>query len=300
MCFAVFFFLIHSKLHPPEFPSLLKHSIKPETFWIFSRDGFYQSIKNKWHIDRDDGNVTVISCCFFKCKFVIGGAISLLRADATISKSQFFSNRAKNSGAVSIQDAHKINISDCLFLSNLAKRFGAGHFDGHVDSDFADVENTNFTFNSAERWIGGLRIQHNGGKVRQCAFERNIASEYGALWDYSHRPAVRLLADLVFLNNSCQSSGSSFTAFHLNFRGEMMRSTFVKNWNRDGEAGTAVYLYSDGDWLNLSKCLFDSRKSESLLVYFEDTSGINELEEGTNLYEQEIGKLIWNEVDMKC
>jgi hypothetical protein len=51
----------------------------PERFWIFGREARDQSIKNKWHIDRDGGNGSVIDFCFIRCSFAVGAAIALDR-----------------------------------------------------------------------------------------------------------------------------------------------------------------------------------------------------------------------------
>jgi hypothetical protein len=101
------------------------------------------------------------------------------------------------------------------------------------------------------------------------------------------------MSHLVFANNSCTSSGSSFTAFHFNFEGRIDHSIFLRNWNTGNAAGTAAYLYSDADWVNLSASLFDSPRSEALLVYFTDTSWIAEVGESPNAYER---PLAWDGV----
>jgi hypothetical protein len=257
----------------------------------------YQSVRDKWHIDHLGGFVSVIDCCFHSCHFGVGGAIGLFRSDAQISHCVFLSNVAKTSGAVSIADSRNSTVIDSLFVGNSARRFGAMHCDGHFASDFFGLSGDNFTANSAREWIGGLRMQHCGGFVKESVFDSNHAEEYGAFWDFSHRPGVRSMTAIVVLNNSVERAGAGFTGFHMHFRGELNASVFARNRNGDRSPGTAVMLYSDGQTLTVSQCAFDGPREEVFWVSFGDTS---EIQEADSVFSREVRPPVALPVVLSC
>jgi hypothetical protein len=248
------------------------------SLWSFWSNVSYQSVRDKWHIGRVGGFVSVIDCCFHFCHFGVGGAIDLFGSDALIYHCLFLSNFAKTSGAVSIADSHNSTVIGSLFVGNSARRFGAMHCDGHFAGDFFGLSGDNFTANSAREWIGGLRMQHCGGFVKESVFDSNRAEEYGAFWDFSHRPGVRSMTAIVLVNNSAEGTGAGFTGFHMHFQGQLNASVFARNRNGDRSPGTAVILFSDGQTLTVSHCAFDCPRDEAFWVGFGDTSEIREAE----------------------
>jgi hypothetical protein len=257
----------------------------------------YQSVLDKWHIDRQGGFVSVIDCCFHSCRFGVGGAIGLFRSDALIARCVFLSNIAKTSGAVSIADSHNSTVIESLFAGNTARRFGAMHCDGHLAGDFFRLSGDNFTANSALEWIGGLRMQHCGGFVKETVFNANRAEEYAAFWDFAHRPSVRSMTALVVINNSAEGGGAGFTGFHMHFCGYLDVSVFARNRNGDQSPGTAVVLYSDGQMLTVSQCTFDCPREEALWISFRDTS---EIHEADNLFSREVKPDVALAVPLSC
>jgi hypothetical protein len=267
------------------------------SFWRFSSNVTYQSVRDKWHIDRLGGFVSVIDCCFRCCRFGVGGAIGLFRSDALISRCVFVSNVAKTSGAVSIADSHNSTVIGSLFAGNSARRFGAMHCDGHIAGDFFGLSGDNFTANSAREWIGGLRMQHCGGFVKDSVFDSNHAQEYAAFWDFSHRPGMRSMTAIVVVNNSADGGGAGFTGFHMHFRGTLNASVFARNRNGDRSPGTAVMLCSDGQTLTVSQCAFDCPRDEAFSVSFGDTS---EIREADCVFSTEVNPAVALPVALSC
>lgn len=157
------------------FDHSLSRSIKTSFFYPFQTNFEYKHIKNKWHTLVEHGKVIIIDCTFYKCKSSNGGAIETYKSETIIKDSLFLENSAKNSGAISICDCCNAEISNSQLIKNNAKRFGAMHIDGQEVKNKEQIKQTNFTQNSAKVWIGGVRLQHNEGKLFDCIFDSNFA-----------------------------------------------------------------------------------------------------------------------------
>lgn len=265
---------IHKAKPQCSFDHSLSKLIKTSFFWPFRTNFEYKHIKNKWHILAEYGKVKIIDCSFYKCRSSDGGAIKSCKAEIIIQDSIFSENFAKNSGAISISDSCNAEISNTQLIKNSAKRFGAMHVDGQEVTNKEYIQQTNFTQNYAKAWIGGLRLQHNEGKISECFFDGNFAPEFGALFDFGYSPGERSIDLTIFLNNTSKEIGSGLTIYHSNFNGKITNSIFIGNRNENHFLGGSIYLHSDSDILFVEKCKFDQPEKESILVYFADTSKI--------------------------
>ena len=233
-----------------------------------------KNIKNKWHVDSYFNTLFITCCSFSSCKSHDGGAINSYGCNVTIYYCQFIKNRAKNSGAVSISDSPNGTILNSLFYMNSAKRFGSMHLDGHDNSNDANIHGCNFSHNSANLWIGCLRIQHNHGTISKSIFFSSKSEEYGTIFDYSHYPGTRVWSHDIIMNNSAKIA-AGLTIYHLNHNGSLEYCIFQKNVNTDEKRGTSIYIHSDNDHLTLKNCYFDGSRQTELFVFFTDTSSIH-------------------------
>jgi hypothetical protein len=175
---------------------------------------------------------------FFRCIFEHshtieehGGIIWTISCNVIVSECTFVNNSAKFSGSVEFQDSPVISMNFTLISDSFAERFGAGHFDGHEPNNIAIITFSNFSNNRALKWIGGIRLQHNGGFITECKFEQNTAEIYGGLWDYGHKPSNRNIERSYFVNNSANEEGAGITAYHLLYRGMINNCLFWGNRN---------------------------------------------------------------------
>jgi hypothetical protein len=197
-----------------------------------------------------------------------GGVVWVVSAYVTIDRCVFRNNSASFAGSFELQDAPYIAFNHTLVTQSRAIRFGGGQLDGHHQSDSAVVNGVNFTHDWAVKWIGALRIQHNGGPIQFCNFLTCQAETSGALWDYGHKPGYRVIAHVVFANNTAKTIGAGVTAYHLLFQGEICDSQFFGNRNVETGDGWSVYLQGDmGSW-NLIRCQFRGSRDVELGQYF--------------------------------
>lgn len=214
--------------------------------------------------------ITFINCVFENCTEQVekGGAIHTIQCNTTVDSCIFRSNSATFSGCAEISDAPYSSVNNTLMIDNKAERFGAMHLDGHEAENIGHIFNSNFTNNHANKWIGGVRIQHNGGKILNCNFIMNNANMYGALFDYSHKPAFREIENVRFINNTADSIGAGFTSYHLLYTGQAKQCQFFGNRNKNHMNGRSILVHSDSSILKVLDCDFDGTKDEDLLVYF--------------------------------
>jgi hypothetical protein len=217
-----------------------------------------------------EGNFSMIHCLCADCNLneEHGGVIWTVSARVVLDYCVFRNNSALFAGSIEVQDAPYISLNFTLITNSRAERFGAGQVDGHEQSDFACINSCNFTHDWAVKWIGGIRMQHNGGPVMYCSFVHCLAETYGALWDYCHKPAFRVVENVLFINNTAKTIGAGVTAFHLLYRGEIRDCQFFGNRNVETAEGYSVYLQADIASLNLVRCVFQGKRSEELAVYF--------------------------------
>jgi hypothetical protein len=228
-------------------------------------------------LEQGAHRVSLIRCVAENCRALSdhGGAIWTVGCPVAVSGCAFRNNSARFSGSVEFRDSPAVCVNDTAIAQGRAERFGAGQVDGHSAADRAELLRCNVTGNRADRWIGGLRLQHNGGGVAQCRFQRNSAEAYGALWDYGHSPALRRIELSAFVNNTAREEGAAFTAYHVVYSGAVERCAFWGNRNGSGRGGRSVYLYAYAARLLVRECAFEGSAQEELAVQFPSDSSLN-------------------------
>ncbi|OHT09595.1 hypothetical protein TRFO_21483 [Tritrichomonas foetus] len=252
----------------------------------------FTGVKNSKRIVKSGKkNITCTSCTFSNCNSISnsfgsssydaddhGGAILTSGCNTYICFCIFTNNKATFSGSVEIQDSPIGIVNDSLITKSYAQRFGAMMLDGHEHTNIGSIYRTNITMNKAEKWIGGVRTQHNGGVVKDSNFVKNHANSYGAFWDYSHKTSTRELDHIYFVNNTADEIGAGFTSYHLLFQGEAKYCVFYGNRNLNDFGGRSILVHSDTALLKVMNCVFEGKKDIEMLAYF-DTSKIIETEE---------------------
>lgn len=235
-------------------------------------------------IKKGKKNVTCIHCIFKNCKNRIGekgGALQTVQCSTSLIYCIFIDNFATFSGSVEIQDAPIGIVNYTLIIKSSAERFGAMMLDGHEVTDIGNIYYSNFTENKAEKWIGGVRLQHNGGNIKFSNFVKNSAQSYGAIWDYGYKPAYRELDHLYILNNTASDIGAGFTSFHLLFIGTANQCVFYGNRNSNGFKGRSILVHSYSSSMNVKNCYFEGEKDTEMTTYFIESTL---KDEGTNSF----------------
>lgn len=235
---------------------------------VMGEDSYTEKAFTSQKTKHGKKDVFFTRCTFINCREnkERGGGLWTHECRAMITHCKFEGNSAKFSGNAEITDAERIELNETQFLSGTAERFGGAHIDGHEPSNTANLLNTNFTGNRASKWIGGLRIQHNGGFIRFCYFEQNQGETYGAIWDYGHKPSLRLFDHIHVLNNTA-NYGAGITGFHLLYQARAQNCVFCGNRNKDGSGGRSLYLQADNAQIDVVECLFEGTRDEELAKY---------------------------------
>jgi len=190
---------------------------------------------------------------FYKCINAEkeGGALFLNRCNVSLFQCHFKDCHAKYSGSIHISHSQISSISDSSIHNSSAEWVGGCFADGRQENDSFNIYRSNFSESNAQRWVGGLRVQHNSGVVQQCSFTRCTAEFSGAFFDYSSNPSNRNIS-LCFVNNCTGGSHSSgITAFRMLFRGLIADCCF-----RNNHKGS-VLVYADSSILSIVSCFFD-------------------------------------------
>lgn len=252
-----------------QFSSFLRRPITIEGTGEVYNDETYKRRK----VVSGDKNVMFVQCTFQNCHEEKGHGGSLLtkQCSIVIDRCVFSKNTARYSGSADIGDAPTIVFNQSLITSSTAERFGAAHFDGHEISNTFYMNDCNITMNHAKRWIGGVRLQHNGGHLRFSSFIGNSAQVYGAIWDYGHSPAFREFSFLRIINNTASESGAGITGFHILYKASATNCTFAGNRNENGQRGRSIYLFADNSEFCVSHCTFDGPEEDELAGYHPDS-----------------------------
>lgn len=242
-------------------------------------------------------NITCIHCTFTNCKNRIGqkgGALQTVQCATYLLHCTFIDNFATFSGSVEIQDSPVGIVNYTLIYKSNAERFGAMMLDGHDTTDTGNIFHSNFTENNAEKWIGGVRLQHNGGYIMFSNFVKNNANSYGAIWDYGFKPGHRKLDHLYILNNTASEIGAGFTSFHLLFVGSAQNCVFYGNRNLNGFNGRSILVHSYSSLMNVKQCYFEGEKEAEMTTYFIESKIIEEGNSFNNINLTEINNVMNN------
>lgn len=248
-------------------------------FWNFEIIHKYSAIRSGNNVQKKlisqrmkiNETTQILSSLFFHCinseKFSHGGALFVKKVSFIIDNCIFDNNSAEFSGSIEIDSSFNSTINNSLIIRSSAERFGGILFDGANASCLAFIYQTNFSQNSATKWIGAIRLQHNGGQLNNCYFTENSAENYGAIFDFGHYPSNRLLSHCFLKNNTALIRAGGFTSFHLLYNGQFTSSIFIGNSNRE-PYGKSIFVFSDSSIVKLFKCTFDGPKSEQVIAYF--------------------------------
>lgn len=249
------------------------HFFLQRPFAVDGADTFTGKIYHKQLSEIGEKTVVFTECLFSKCNenHEKGGALFTYQCKAFLDRCSFSTNSAKFGGSVFIADATIIEVNNSLITLSRAERFGAGYLDGHEPANNLYVNHCNITQNHADKWIGGLRLQHNGGRLQFCNFVANTARVYGAVWDYGHKPATREFSHCRFTNNTAIEAGAGITGFHILYRGSASRCIFSGNANANDQNGRSVFLFADNSVFIISECEFDGPAHKELMGYHPDS-----------------------------
>ena len=269
-------FATHSiNIKDSSFSNFLSNAIKIDNYHDYADNVYTKRLKVS-----KEGNLTILRCTFKKCINQIdenGGAFVSTGCNTFILYCNFENNSALYSGAAEIQNAPLAIVNSTTMIGNHAERFGAMMADGTDPSDISRISYSNFTYNSADKWIGAIRVQHNGGSVKFSNFIGNMAESYGAYWDFSHKPSYRNLEFITFINNTANQMGAAFTSYHLLFRGVITNCVFSGNRNENNFPGMSILIFSDSSYLKVENCSFEREKDIEIYLYF-NTSTIDILD----------------------
>jgi hypothetical protein len=238
-------------------------------------------------------NVTIEKCHFLKCTGDKGGGFSSWRANVTIFDTVFEENKARVAGAAHILNSDYLFISRMLVTRNTAEYSGGFAGDTDLEGNFSDIDTINITFNHAEKWTGGFRMDHSGGNLVRGYFEGNSAAVCGAFFDFTWAPARRHITQCVFKNNTSVARGGAYTAFHILHGSLFTNDVFVQN--RCERSAYSISVESIDATVEVRDCTFDGPENEQISLRFPGESNLSvngcDFELGGERLESVFGKL---------
>jgi len=131
----------------------------------------------------------------------------------TFDRTLFQDNRAKQAGALYVQNAKPLVITGSTFAGNVAVAAGAGHF----ISDTLEMTNSTFANNTATLGVGGaLSVSNPGsaGWIRNATFTGNKSSGGPGYFAAAIFGALNFpVTNTVFANNTSADGGSPMQCF---------------------------------------------------------------------------------------
>jgi hypothetical protein len=218
------------------------------------------------HIQRDWRNVTIANCRFTKCHGDKGGGFFGWYSNVTIFDSVFEENTARIGGGAHILNSDFIHISRLLVARNRAEYDGGLCTDTEFEGNFSDVDTINITFNRAEKWTGGFRMDHAGGNLTRCYFEGNSAVVCGAFFDFTWSPSERNIRYCVFKNNTSISRGGAYTAFHILQIAHFADDIFLHNFCN--LSAYSISVESIDEVVTVTRCVFDGPQDREVAMRF--------------------------------
>ena len=184
-----------------------------------------------------NGNCEILDSSFIDNHAGNGGAIYDDACDSIhVSGSNFVNNSADDyGGAIMCEDCESIDISDCTFTNNSAG-LGSGAID-LTGCDDSQVSNCNFTNNSADGEGGAIYWEGYNGKVSDCNFVDNCATDGGAIY---HGDGNLVISNSNFTANNAEKSGAAAYS-----KGNMTVIGCQFNSNHAGEVGGAIFVNED-------------------------------------------------------
>jgi hypothetical protein len=220
----------------------------------------------KIHAQISQGRINVERCRFHVCSSDVGGAIKSDCTEVKIRFATFEYNQARVGGATHHIRSRGLTYFGNTFLSNSADYDGAGAMDTDIGFDSVDVAATNYTLNRARLWSGGLRIDSCGGTLTNCAFQSNSAKVNGAFFDFSWKPAHRMVSLCLFRNNSARARAGGVCAFHFQHSSKFEKAAFVENVCTEKPKSISIESVDSKIWLD--DVYFDGKEEDELGMRF--------------------------------
>ncbi len=173
---------------------------------------------------------TVIEHCRFERNTARSGGAVVVQGgqQVMITDSVFVDNEAETGvGALGIDRAEMIELSDCEFRGNSGADGGGANLDAYY---LTTLRRCRFVDNTAVWWAGGLLTRSGLVELSECAFENNHAGEAGGG---------------LFSNSPLHAT----------------QCTFTRNSTLGNGGGANVYGY--GPSSTFAECLFDQNRSHT-------------------------------------
>lgn len=215
-------------------------------------------------------NMIISNCVFHSCSSSYGGGLYGDWVNTTLTDCVFYNNGAHIGGAVHILHSDYIFMQRILMIGNVADYCGAGEVDVMNEANDTHIELVNVTGNSANKWTGGLRVDHGGGVLKECVFSENSAAVCGGFFDYAWDAVLRSVSFCMFLNNTSTDRGGAFTGFHLLHHSYFEFSFFIEN--RCEKAVNSISIESFGASVSVYNCIFTGSEDDEVGVRWKDGS----------------------------
>lgn len=214
----------------------------------------------------------VEDCTFTSCQGEYGGGLLSDTTKLFVMKSHFDDNLAKIGGGMYAIHSPYVHFTRNMFLTNTADYDGGVMIDTIDQINNITIDFTNFTKNKAQLWTGAIRIDHCGGTLSNCYFNRNTAKVAGAFFDFSWIPTDRNVSYSVFINNSAKARAAGATIFHLKHRSSYFHVCFIRN--RCTESPNSMLIESIATEVKLNDVIFDGPEEKEIGYHFGESQFI--------------------------
>lgn len=216
------------------------------------------------------GEPTFVGCVFLT-NFVsgAGGAMYLGHATATLTGCHLVNNTAGGFGGGLYATGSRLTLTDCTFQLNDGSARGGGLYndrsstttikdcaftsntasDGGAIYDLSDeivIESSSFSFNSASLSGGAMSVVESGGRITDCDFANNVASDGGAVHALGGAP---IISRSTFSGNRATSTGGAISA--VGTGGKFSECIFTSN---TADNGGGIYNLDSSP--RIDKCTF--------------------------------------------
>jgi hypothetical protein len=249
-----------------EFVRLLKPSVVLES----ELKAFTSILYSGKRLRIIQGALKVSECLFEKCSSEMGGAALVDHClFVNISDCVVKRNRATFGGGMHLSCINYSFFTRLSFVDNRAEYIGGVYLDGVIESPspFATITFVNFTNCRAVAWTGGLRLDHGGGPMRDCAYGHNAAGTCGALFDFAWKPSTRNLTHVLFVNNTAEARAGAYCAFHIIHQSQFTECVFVRN--ACTKVANSIYVESVDSVVRVAACLFSGSEADEIGIRFD-------------------------------
>ncbi|ADC46190.1 adhesin-like protein [Methanobrevibacter ruminantium M1] len=168
-----------------------------------------------------------------------------------------------NGGAIYWYSGARGIVSDCSFVNNSAKMYGAAIYWNGANGNVSDCSFVNSTVTDEH---GGAIYWHGAnGVVSDCSFVNNSAKKYGGaiFWN----AANGVVSDCIFVNNSAKSYDGGAIVWNEGLNGAISDCSFVNNSANDGGA----ILWNEAAGGTVSNCSFvnNSANKSGAAIYWD-------------------------------